>query len=473
MKRIPFDRFSDKRFYYANAPPCKQGFSLTTDFTWRILLCTMKYLARLHMLQRLCSHNPVLLPHHPDGYIPQSDEALNSCQKTADKIENKIKTNKNRELRENKQRIINKIRRNSEKPIDRFSEKVYCEYNNSKGERNMSTIQDVAQKAGVSVSTVYKVFSDSYKTRALPIFSLVNMLIKEEYLYYFPNGRQAKIFDRKEQEFTLGSKFRGKFGACKDVLKPNRLLLSCAANFTSIKEVEDAFCFFSNELVVYAPENQGNWMNYSLYQINANEKMKEAVISFMRGLGMGVKDIKVNIDQKEMEAFELPPFLSDEFKNILLQTKVNDITAKVVYEKFETDLMQDESTGVQKLFGLLCPLIDIMVNGKVLICDELESSLHESLVYELVRMFMNYKTDKFAQIIFTTHETGLLNLDLFRRDQIWFTEMDGIERGTDLYSLAEIKNVRKEDNFGKGYIAGKYGAIPMLNVNFASIVSKM
>ena len=51
MKRIPFDRFSDKRFYYANAPPCKQGFSLTTDFTWRILLCTMKYLARLQMLQ--------------------------------------------------------------------------------------------------------------------------------------------------------------------------------------------------------------------------------------------------------------------------------------------------------------------------------------------------------------------------------------------------------------------------------------
>ena len=326
---------------------------------------------------------------------------------------------------------------------------------------------------GVENESTYQVHFVTEGTRYVYGFSLVNMLIKEEYLYYFPNGRQAKIFDRKEQEFTLGSKFRGKFGACKDVLKPNRLLLSCAANFTSIKEVEDAFCFFSNELVVYAPENQGNWMNYSLYQINANEKMKEAVISFMRGLGMGVKDIKVNIDQKEMEAFELPPFLSDEFKNILLQTKVDDITAKVVYEKFETDLMQDESTGVQKLFGLLCPLIDIMVNGKVLICDELESSLHESLVYELVRMFMNYKTDKFAQIIFTTHVTGLLNLDLFRRDQIWFTEMDGIERGTDLYSLAEIKNVRKEDNFGKGYIAGKYGAIPMLNVNFASIVSKM
>ena len=201
--------------------------------------------------------------------------------------------------------------------------------------------------------------------------------------------------------------------------------------------------------------------------------MKRVVLSLTQDLGMGVKDIKVSIDQKKMESIELPPFLTDEFKNMLLQTKVDAITAKVVYEKFETDLLQDESTGVRKLFALLCPMIDILVNGKVLLCDELEASLHEALVYELVKLFMTIKTDKFAQIIFTTHETGLLNLDLFRRDQIWFTEMEGTDRSTDLYSLAEIKNVRKDDNFGKGYITGKYGAIPMLNVNFADIVSKM
>ena len=304
-------------------------------------------------------------------------------------------------------------------------------------------------------------------------FSLKNLLVSEEYLYYFPNGRQAKIFDRKDEKFTVGSKFRGKFSSCKDVLKPNRLLLSCAANFTAVEEVADAFSFFNNELVVYGAENQDNWMNYSLYQINSNEKMRRVVLSLMQDLGMGVKDIKVSIDQKKMESIELPPFLTDEFKNMLLQTKVDAISAKVVYEKFETDLLQDESTGVRKLFALLCPMIDILVNGKVLLCDELEASLHESLVYELVKLFMTIKTDKFAQIIFTTHETGLLNLDLFRRDQIWFTEMEGTDRSTDLYSLAEIKNVRKDDNFGKGYITGKYGAIPMLNVNFADIVSKM
>ena len=133
----------------------------------------------------------------------------------------------------------------------------------------------------------------------------------------------------------------------------------------------------------------------------------------------------------------------------------------------------EESTGVIKLVGMLCPLIDIMINGKVLICDELESSLHESLVFELVKLFVNEQTEKFAQLIFTTHETGLLNLDLFRRDQIWFAEMKGTDRSTDLFSLAEIRNVRKEDNYGRGYITGKYGAIPMLNLDFANVVSNM
>ena len=72
-----------------------------------------------------------------------------------------------------------------------------------------------------------------------------------------------------------------------------------------------------------------------------------------------------------------------------------------------------------------------------------------------------------------THDTSILNLDLFRRDQIWFTEMKRQERATDLYSLAEIKNVRKDENIGKGYISGKYGAIPMLNESLASLISKM
>ncbi|WP_419014113.1 AAA family ATPase [Hominenteromicrobium sp.] len=326
---------------------------------------------------------------------------------------------------------------------------------------------------GFEKDSTYRIQFITQDIRYVFGFSLRNMLVLDEYLYYFPNNRQTKIYERVGEEFSAGNKFRGKFNTCKDVLKPNRLLLSCAANFSIVKEVTDAYVFFNDELVVYDPANQINWMNYSLYQMNTNPKMKSAVLNFLSELGTDIRDIQVTIDEKKLESSELPSFLSDEFKALLLQNNVNAITARVCYDDFNVDLMQDESTGIQKLFGILCPIIDIMMNGKVLICDELESSLHESIVFGLVKLFMNTQTNKFAQMIFTTHETGLLNLELFRRDQIWFAEMRKEDRSTDLYSLAEIKNVRKEDNFGRGYISGKYGAIPMLNLNFADIVSEL
>ena len=302
-------------------------------------------------------------------------------------------------------------------------------------------------------------------------FSLKNMLVAEEYLYYFPNGRQTKIFERTGKDYSAGRNFRNRFNSCKDVLKPNRLMLSCAANFSSVDEVTAAYRFFNDELVIYSSVNQDNWMNYSLHQINANKQTKAIVLKFLDALGTGIKDIHVDIKKEDLDVSHLPPFLSDEFKRILLQEKIDAISAKVLYEGFETDLISEESTGIKKLFGILCPFIDIMVNGKVLVCDELESNLHESLLFGLVKQFVNTHGSNPAQLIFTTHETGLLNLDLFRRDQIWFTENKSADRSTDLFSLTEIKNVRKDENFGKGYIAGKYGAIPMLNLNFANIIS--
>ena len=318
----------------------------------------------------------------------------------------------------------------------------------------------------------YKVQFVKNDVRYVFCFSLKNMLVVEEYLYYFPNNKQTRIFERSCETVIEGSKFRGKFSSCKDVLKPNRLFLSCAANFSSVLEIADAYNFFSNDLIIYGPESQENWLNYSLFQMGNDPRLKMLVLKFLKELDTEIKDIDIFIDQKKLDVTKLPPFLSDDFKKDLLQKEFSTISAKIVYDKFEVDFLQEESSGVKKLIGLLCPLIDIMISGKVLICDELESSLHESLLYGLVKLFVEVKNSDHSQMIFTTHETGLLNLDLFRRDQIWFTEMRKEDRSTDLYSLAEIKNVRKEDNFEKGYVSGKYGAIPMLNLNFADIVSK-
>lgn len=324
---------------------------------------------------------------------------------------------------------------------------------------------------GYSNQSTYKLQFVSNGVRFAFGFSLKNMLVVEEYLYYFPNGRQTKIFERTGEEYTAGRSFQNRFNHCKDVLRPNRLMLSCAANFSSVDEVAAAYHFFSDKLVIYSPVNQDNWMHYSLQQMNASEHTKATVLRLLDELGTGIRDIHVEIKKEDLDVSHLPPFLSDEFKKILLGEKVDAISAKIRYDGFETDLISEESTGIKKLFGILCPFLDIMVNGKVLVCDELESNLHESLLFGLVKQFINTHSNQPAQLIFTTHETGLLNLDLFRRDQIWFTEITSTGRSTDLFSLSEIRNVRKDENFGKGYIAGKYGAIPMLNLNFASLIS--
>ena len=88
--------------------------------------------------------------------------------------------------------------------------------------------------------------------------------------------------------------------------------------------------------------------------------------------------------------------------------------------------------------------------------------MHENIVSQLIKLFYEAAPEKFAQLIFTTHDTNLLDLELFRRDQIWFTELNE-DRATDLYFLVEIRNVRKNENVSARYIEGKYGAIPILN----------
>lgn len=326
---------------------------------------------------------------------------------------------------------------------------------------------------GVGSDSFYSVQFIKNGVRFAYGFSIEQMLVKEEYLYYFPNGRQAKIFDRTGMTYEEGSKFKGRFNSCKDVLKPNRLMISCAANFTNITEIEDAFRFFSEDLVIYTNANQENWMQYSLYQFNSNPETKNLALSFMRDIGVDIQDIKINIEESAFPQSELPEFLSDEYKNKLRMTPLQKITASVVYPGFETDLFTEESTGIQKLFAFLCPFLDIISKGKILICDELETSLHESLLYTLLKTFLSLNGKEQSQIIFTTHDTSLLSLDLFRRDQIWFTELNSLNRSTELYSLAEIKSVRKDENYGKGYISGRYGAIPMLNENLAELLKNI
>lgn len=301
-------------------------------------------------------------------------------------------------------------------------------------------------------------------TRYAYSFSIKNHKVYNEYLYYFPNGKQVKIFERQYMHIKPGDKYKHSFDNAIKVLKENRLFFSCAANFTDIKEIETAFLFFAKDVVIYNPQIN-NWKEYSINLMKQNEDIKQLFIKILQSMGTGINDVKAQIDSVKITESNLPENFPDVLKNVLISKEAQLIDTKVVYKLFETDLMSEESTGIQKLFEIICPIIDIIQNEKILVCDEFETGLHESLAYFIIKLFHNSSKDNFAQFLFSTHNTNLLSSNLFRRDQIWFTELNN-ERSTDLYSLIEIKNVRKTDNIEKGYLQGKYGAIPILNYNF-------
>lgn len=114
------------------------------------------------------------------------------------------------------------------------------------------------------------------------------------------------------------------------------------------------------------------------------------------------------------------------------------------------------------LFALAGPVLDILRQGRVLVVDELDRSLHTMIVRRLVEWFHNPAMNPHgAQLVFTTHDTALLDQTLFRRDQVWFVEKTR-EQATHLYPLSDF-SPRKGEALERGYLQGRYGAVPMLS----------
>jgi hypothetical protein len=123
--------------------------------------------------------------------------------------------------------------------------------------------------------------------------------------------------------------------------------------------------------------------------------------------------------------------------------------------------MHEESLGTQRLFAFAGPILDVLHNGRALAVDELDGSLHPLMVRYLVKLFHSELNKHGAQLIFTTHDTSLLDQSLFRRDQIWFVEKDR-SQATRLYPMTDF-SPRKNEALERGYLAGRYGALPFLS----------
>jgi hypothetical protein len=127
---------------------------------------------------------------------------------------------------------------------------------------------------------------------------------------------------------------------------------------------------------------------------------------------------------------------------------------------------RDESLGTLVWFGLVGPVIEALADGAVLLADELDASLHPALVAELIRLFQDPKSNpRRAQLVFNSHDASILgdstSTRLLGRDQIWFTDKRA-DGSTRLYPLSDL-DPRKEEAVGRRYLAGRYGAVPILS----------
>ena len=306
-------------------------------------------------------------------------------------------------------------------------------------------------------------------------FTFNKQEIIEEYLYFFPvGGRQNKIFERENANIVIGQSFLRPLSVAKSILKQNQLFLSCCAKYGDIKFEQmqliiDAFMFFKDKLIIYNPQAPSPWFGYSVMTLQKNNDIKNIFRDTMNGLGSDIIDLSAKFSRKKISLENLPKNIPTGIVELITgigETNVPEVVLN--YEQFDI-MLQEESNGIQKLFDILCPILDIIESGKVLIYDEIETSLHESIVKEIVNFFIKSNN---AQLIFTTHNTNLLDLSVLRRDQIWFTELEKTYRSTQLYSLSDINNVRKDENIAKGYIIGKYGAIPVLNQSLLDEITR-
>lgn len=272
-------------------------------------------------------------------------------------------------------------------------------------------------------------------------FVLKDNLVDEEYLYYFEDKNAMNVFEREEEEVCLGEKFEENkvlLEIIENEIEDNKLLLSCIGDKSDIFEINNAFLFFKEYLVIQNSDRTTERKNCIKVMIE-NEKMRELIISVFREFDSDIRDIKIESSGENLDD--------------------KDIRIKFVYDEFVTDLYEEESTGINKLFDLVLPIVESFINGKVMIVDEIELNLHRNIAYKIISLFNTHLPNNSDQLIFTSHDISLLSLNLFRNDQIWFAQL-GKGRATELYSLVEIKNIRADENIAKGYIMGRYGAVP-------------
>ncbi|MET7992505.1 ATP-binding protein [Amycolatopsis sp. NPDC005232] len=286
-------------------------------------------------------------------------------------------------------------------------------------------------------------------------FVVKDDMIVEEWLYSYPEKRKRVLFERTGATIKVGSsvtELRTKIGLLEELLRPDTLLLA-ECDRLSMGPLMAAFQWFNLQLQVVDPgalDRVGpgfleQWVGAYLLDESARS---DTFLSLLKAADIGITDLVVGV---------VPDRPGSDGRRM----KVNLVHGSQG-EAFELD---DESAGTRNWLGLLPPVLGALERGAVLVVDELETSLHPALLARLISLFRDEATNKTgAQLIFTTHDTTLLGTmlgdEVLARDEIWFVDKNA-DGASELYPLSDFKP-RKDQNTERRYLAGAYGAVPVL-----------
>lgn len=301
-------------------------------------------------------------------------------------------------------------------------------------------------------------------------FAMTPQRIVSEHLLVYKAFKPQRWFERHfdaeigKDVYDFGPGLKGPKNLWEGATRPNALFLSMAVQLNS-EALRAVFDWFVGGLVIVNEQTPLN-QDVSIQMLKQAEGRKQ-ICDFLSTADISIADIEIVTRKVPGQALHFDMVAgTTEVRNEEVEEHQLRFSHTTEHGKAVFDLA-DESSGTRSLLFLTGPAMDILRKGLTLVIDELDTSLHTLLVRELVRLFHRPEVNTGgAQLIFTTHDTSLLDaLDLFRRDQVWLVEK-GRDQASTLVSLSEF-SPRKNEALERGYLMGRYGGIPFLSNTMA------
>jgi hypothetical protein len=303
-------------------------------------------------------------------------------------------------------------------------------------------------------------------------FTLNSHEVIEEWAHHFPRGRKALLFHRAGDRVEPGRSNRAKTRATEAILSKNALFLSTAAA-TEHPALSPLYAWFLRNFFLAEEKNRSMRQAVTAERLESDATRERALALMKEGdFGItGANKFELEGETRELveRAVETLKGEVSEVEGATVAVRMDDVELRLKHRAGARDVElrpDEESRGTLVWLGMIGPVLDVLEAGSVLLADELDASLHPALVSALVRLFQSERSNpRRAQLIFNSHDVTLMgdsSEQPLGRDQIWFTEK-GEDGSTDLYPLTDL-DPRKGEAVGRRYLAGRYGATPIVSI---------